>query len=100
MLVVAAAAASVWLRCKSYRQESLAIKKSPVSLAVQDALAGAGGVYLSLLAIFSFLKCSVPESVKLAGMEGDPLAFISLIVTIMQPFAKKIICGGRRNANK
>ncbi len=83
-------AASLWLRCRRYRQGPADTETSPLALAVQELLATAGGVYLSLLAVFSFLKCPVPEAVRWQGVEADPVALASLVCSIVQPFGNRL----------
>lgn len=91
---------SLWFRCRYYRQSPLATKQSLLTIAIQDLLATAGGIYLSLLAILSFLKCSLPDFVSWHGLSVDPIALASLLCSILQPFGRKINHWRRFYANQ
>ena len=83
---------SLWLRTCRYRQmlDENKTKPSPVSLAVQELVATAGGIYLSLIMLVSFLKLEIPSKVGLLTVAIDPLALISLGVAIIQPLFLKL----------
>jgi len=51
----------------------------------------AGGIYLSLVMLTSFLKITLPQSILLLGVEVDPLATISLLLAILQPWINKVL---------
>lgn len=59
---------------------------SPVSSALTDLVSTAGGIYLSLILLVSFLKVDVPDKISYFAITVDPLALIALIVTLIQPF--------------
>lgn len=83
---------SVWLRVNRYRQSMpIEPKISPVSLAIQDLIAIAGGIYLSLIMLVSFLKFPVPEKIHLGTVELDPLALFSICLGIVQPIVTNFI---------
>lgn len=50
----------------------------------------AGGIYISLIMLTSFLKIVFPESVQFFGVAVDPLAIISLLLAILQPWVIKV----------
>lgn len=60
-------------------------KPSPLSQAVQQLVEAAGGIYLALIMLVSFLQLNVPEKVFLLGVGVDPLALFSLLVASLQP---------------
>lgn len=61
---------------------------SPLSMAVAQTVGTAGGIYLSLELLFSFLK--IPEDWwTSSAFVVEPLAVISLVLAIVQPFAMK-----------
>ncbi|KUO52269.1 MAG: hypothetical protein APF76_04330 [Desulfitibacter sp. BRH_c19] len=66
------------------------IKSSPVSQALAELVAIAGGVYLSLLMLTTFLGLELPSKMKLVSVEIDTIAGIALILTLAQPFILKI----------
>lgn len=78
---------SLRLRVNKLRQEKFAAdtRSSPLSIALTDLVATAGGVYLSLIMLTSFLKVNVPDELFLWGISFDPLAFLSLVITLVQP---------------
>lgn len=79
---------SLWLRIDRYRNslEELTTKASPLSLAVQELVATAGGLYLSIVMLISFLKIDLPTKVTLFTIALDPLALLSMGLAIIQPF--------------
>ncbi|MHB1654575.1 MAG: hypothetical protein ACYCVD_19195 [Desulfitobacteriaceae bacterium] len=59
---------------------------SPLSTALAQLVGTAGGIYLALELLFSFLK--IPENWwSDTTFAIEPLAMISLILAIVQPFA-------------
>lgn len=60
-------------------------KPSPLSQALQELIATAGGIYLSLVLLVSFLKIDLPEYFRLHTVEMDPLAFAALVLAFIQP---------------
>ncbi|MBU2701950.1 hypothetical protein Ga0466249_003077 [Sporomusaceae bacterium BoRhaA] len=83
---------SLRLRIKVLRQSSelSQTQASPVSTALTDLVSTAGGIYLSLILLVSFLKVDVPEKLTCLAVSVDPLALISLIITLIQPFVFSI----------
>ncbi|CUH96146.1 putative membrane protein [Propionispora sp. 2/2-37] len=78
---------SLWLRVCWFRQQSekMEVRASPLSLAVQELLANAGGIYLSLVMLISFLKIDIPEKTVIFGVGIDPLPCTAIILAIIQP---------------
>lgn len=61
-------------------------KTSLLSSAIAQLVGTAGGIYLSLELLFSFLR--IPENWwKPSTFMVEPLAVISLVLAIVQPFA-------------
>jgi hypothetical protein len=81
-------------RIKYFRQIDNAgdVKSSPLSLAIQELIAVAGGVYLSLVMLISFLKLDVPQKILLFQMWIDPIACIAILLSIIQPFFIRLFC--------
>lgn len=75
-------------RMRLYRQlpETLESKASPVSLAIQESITVAGGIYMSLLLLGSFLQLTLPERLVVADMSFDPLATAAFLLSVLQPF--------------
>jgi len=64
-------------------------RPSPLSQALAQLVGTAGGIYLSLELLFTFLK--VPEEVYKHSVFGmELLAFLALVLAIVQPFAFKL----------
>lgn len=60
-------------------------KPSLFSVALQELIATAGGIYLSLVLLISFLQINLADKWDVIGVKMDPLAFIALILAIIQP---------------
>lgn len=60
---------------------------SPVSRALAELVAIAGGIYLSLVLLVSFLKINLPEAIAIGGFMVDPLAIAALAIALLQPLA-------------
>lgn len=67
---------------------------APVSSFLSESLAHlvgvAGGIYLSLTLIVSFLEIDIPGKISVAGITMQPLAMTALALTILQPVIKLI----------
>jgi hypothetical protein len=48
-------------------------------------VATAGGLYISLITLVSFLKLEIPSQVSFFNINVDPLAVIAMLITIVQP---------------
>lgn len=65
-------------------------KPSPLSQALQELIATAGGIYLSLVLLVSFLQVNVADHWRFFTVEMDPIAFTSLILAFVQPLVLHI----------
>ncbi|MEN6411152.1 MAG: hypothetical protein ABFC84_00120 [Veillonellales bacterium] len=82
---------SVWGRIRCIRRmEEKDTKSSPLAQAIRDLVAVAGGLYLSLIMLVSFLKLDLPEKISLYEVSLDPLACIAIGLAIIQPLFMKI----------
>ncbi len=59
---------------------------SPLADAIRETLAMAGGIYLALLAVVSFLALNVPDRVSVTGIEVDPVALLALLLVSVGPY--------------
>ncbi len=81
---------SVIFRCR--RMEKISARQvegvsSPMSRAIQATVGYAGGIYMTLVMLASFLQVEVPEKVIITnGFRVEPLAFIAVILALIQPF--------------
>jgi Ni,Fe-hydrogenase III small subunit len=67
-------------RKRSYEEAS-----SPLSEAIKDFVAVAGGVYLGLMALSEFLKVPVPIEAEVWGLSFDPIAVVAVVLAIVAP---------------
>ena len=51
----------------------------------------AGGIYISLVLLFSFLSIETMEKVTIDGFTFDPLALLSILVALIQPIVQYLI---------
>lgn len=65
-------------------------KPSPLSQALQEMVGTAGGIYLSLVLLALFLQVSLDEKWLIFGTKMDPLAFMALLLAILQPLLKRL----------
>ncbi|BBB93126.1 MAG TPA: hypothetical protein PKA28_01170 [Methylomusa anaerophila] len=88
---------SIWLRICRSRVNSGGLpsgiepKPTPLSTAVQDLVATAGGIYISLVMIVSFLKLNIPNIIGLGEFSFDPLAVTAISLAIVQPLVARVI---------
>jgi hypothetical protein len=66
-------------------------KDSMLSVALAELIATAGGIYISLLLLFSFLDLAVPGKIGVVGIQVDALAGISLVTALLQPIVVRIV---------
>ena len=71
-------------------------KTSVMSQSIASMVGTAGGIYLSVVVLFSFLDVELPAKVTLAGMGFEPVAAISFALALIQPFLLRIMKFSRR----
>ncbi|OPX86237.1 MAG: hypothetical protein A4E53_03147 [Pelotomaculum sp. PtaB.Bin104] len=71
-------------------------KSSPFSQALVNLIGVAGGIYLSLVLLCTFLELDLPMRVNLGRYSLEPLATISIILAIAQPYFQKVVMAWRR----
>ncbi len=67
------------------RELPLEPQPSPVSIALGELLAVAGGIYLALLMAVTFLDLEIPAKISIGTFQMEPLAAISLALALVQP---------------
>ncbi|MGB9886341.1 MAG: hypothetical protein ACPLPT_01950 [Moorellales bacterium] len=89
--------ASLWIRVLNLRSRQWQARELPTdpipslfSRALTQLIGVAGGIYLVLVMGTSFLKLSVPAEVHWFGLSVEPLAFISLLLALIQPFLERL----------
>lgn len=63
---------------------------SPLSKALVQLLAIAGGIYLALVSLATFIGLEVPEKIQVYGIGCDPIASIAFVLAFLQPFTQRI----------
>lgn len=82
---------SIWLRmCCLRAVDSTKIQQTVFSIAVQELVATAGGVYVSIIALVSFLKLDIPEKLAVAGVSFDPMALLAIGIAVTQPLWRQM----------
>ncbi|MGI6576380.1 MAG: hypothetical protein ACOX3A_11215 [bacterium] len=66
-------------------------KPSQFTVAMGELLAVAGGIYLTLLVTVTFLDIEVPARVNIGFASLEPLAAISLLIAILQPWLLRFL---------
>ncbi|MBE3585634.1 MULTISPECIES: hypothetical protein [Desulfofundulus] len=83
------------LRSKAWDVSELSTP-SPLSQALTGLVGTAGGIYLSLVLLFTFLGYELPERVYLGKIQVEPLAALSIALAVVQPFFLRIFQLRRR----
>lgn len=92
LLIGSAITASLWLRTSHIRRQldAAGASPSPLSQAIQELVGTAGGIYLSMVALISFLKIDIPERITVFHVAFDPLAFIAIAIAVAQPIVIRL----------
>jgi len=69
---------------------------SPLAQALANLVGVAGGIYLSLVMLTSFLDLRVPERVEIGHLSLEPLATVSFALALLQPFLNRVIIAWRK----
>ncbi|MDR3563561.1 MAG: hypothetical protein P4N59_19295 [Negativicutes bacterium] len=94
ILIVILTGVSLWLRVVNSRHNisnGVDTRVSPLSVAIQELVGTAGGIYLAVIALTSFLKLDVPEKVTFLQITFDPLAFSAIGAAIAQPIITRAV---------
>jgi uncharacterized membrane protein YfcA len=68
------------------RDEPVRPRPSPLADALAQLVGISGGVYIGFTALAGFLKLPVPDKLVLGGLQFDPVAVLSLLAAIIQPY--------------
>ncbi|HHX77030.1 MAG TPA: hypothetical protein GX697_01580 [Firmicutes bacterium] len=68
---------------------------SPFSTALSELVGSAGGIYLSLVLLVSFLKIEIPPEIFIWEVALEPLALVALITAIIQPYIARLFIKSR-----
>lgn len=96
-LIAYAVRSRVYLRRRRTGEALENAVPSPASVAMGELIAIAGGIYLSLILLVSFLKISMPDKIIIFSMSIDPLALIALSIAILQPVILSVYYGVRKS---
>ncbi len=78
-----------------YREKDWSVigegKSSPLSRALVNLVGVAGGIYLSLILLVTFLEIELPEKVHVGKFSLEPLAAVSIFLALVQPYFSRAI---------
>ena len=92
IILAIAVGLSLWLRIVYYRHNpsGAETRASPLSMAIQELVGTAGGIYLAIITLTSFLKLDVPDKVSLVSVDLDPLALSAIGAALIQPLVMRL----------
>ncbi|WP_347490879.1 hypothetical protein [Desulfoscipio sp. XC116] len=80
-----------WLSMRDKNWDAIGeAKSSPLSQAITGMVGTAGGIYLSLILMQTFLELQIPRSLQVSGIRLEPLATLSIALAVIQPFAMRL----------
>jgi hypothetical protein len=80
------------INLNKFRQKDLVESVStPISQGITQLVGMAGGIYISLVLLTSFLSIETMEKVTIDGFTFDPLALLSILVALIQPIVQYLI---------
>lgn len=62
---------------------------SPLADSIKELAGVAGGLYISFVAVFAFLKLRVPSEVVWWSVSFDPVALFCLLISLLLPYFNK-----------
>lgn len=71
-------------------------RASVLSQSIVSTVGTAGGIYLSVVVLLSFLELEMPAKVNLAGIRFEPVAAICFALALIQPFILRVFRISRR----
>lgn len=71
-------------------------KNSPLSESLAGLVGTAGGIYLSLVMLTTFLEVDIPSRVSFSTISLEPMAAISFILAIISPYINRLTRGLKR----
>lgn len=88
------------VRLRTYREKDWSAigesKTSPLSQALANLVGVAGGIYLSLVVVATFMELELPQRVQVGGLSLEPLAAISVLMALAQPYLQRVVNAWRR----
>ena len=71
-------------------RRSIEATPSPLSKAIGQLLGIAGGIYLALSLLASFISLELPQKIDAFGLFMDPLALAAMFLAIVQPYTIRL----------
>lgn len=77
--------------CRAGKELDTGVRESPFSRALGNLIGVAGGIYLSLVLLLTFLEIQIPSRIQLGKLELEPLATVAIAIAIFQPLFLRLI---------
>lgn len=71
-------------------------KSSPLSESLAGLVGTAGGIYLSLVMLTTFLEVEVPARISFSTISLEPMAALSFILAVFSPYINRMLRGLKR----
>ncbi|MDD4334494.1 MAG: hypothetical protein PHY77_02695 [Desulfotomaculaceae bacterium] len=71
-------------------------KSSQISQALTNLIGVAGGIYLTLVILVAFLELQIPGRISIGEVSLEPLAAISIFISLVQPYFFKAVNAWKR----
>lgn len=71
-------------------------KSSQISQALTNLIGVAGGIYLTLVILATFLELQIPERITFGRISLEPLAAVSILISLAQPYFFKAVNAWKR----
>ena len=71
-------------------------KSSQISQALTNLIGVAGGIYLTLVILATFLELQIPARANFGRISLEPLAAISILISLAQPYFFKVVNAWKR----
>lgn len=68
-------------------------RPTPLSQGLVDLVAVAGGIYLALIMVASFVGYELPGPTSFLGGRVDPVAVLSIALAVVEPFISRLFEG-------
>jgi len=82
------------VRLNSYRagkELDTGARESPFSRALGNLIGVAGGIYLSLVLLLTFLEIEVPSRIHLGKLQLEPVATLAIAIAVLQPLFLRLV---------
>ncbi len=71
-------------------------KSSLISQALANLIGIAGGIYLTLVILVTFLELQIPEQISFGRVSLEPLAAVSILISLVQPYFTRAVNAWKR----